>query len=74
MIETPTNHSLSRQDIIFRSIENNIGMVRRFVISKNGPSFQITLKLHRNQDLNAFAQMDISFTRLYPQPSNPTTI
>jgi hypothetical protein len=42
-IETPANHILSHQDIIFRSVENDVGIVRRFVISKKGSSFQITL-------------------------------
>ena len=73
-IGTPTNHSSSCWDIIFHSVENNIGIVRRFVISKKGSSFQINSKLRRNHDLNAFAQMDISFTRLCPPPSNPYTI
>jgi hypothetical protein len=27
-IETPTNHSSSRRDIVFRSVENNIGINR----------------------------------------------
>jgi hypothetical protein len=34
-------------------------------------SLQITLKLRRNHDLNAFARMDISFTRLCPRPPDP---
>jgi hypothetical protein len=36
-------------------------------------SLQITLKLRRNHDLNAFARMDISFTRLCPRPPDPNT-
>ncbi len=27
-IETPTNHSSSRRDIVFRSVENNVGISR----------------------------------------------
>ena len=73
-IGTPTNHSSSCWDIIFHSVENNVGIVRRFVISKKGSSFQMTLKLRRNHDLNAFACMDILITRLCPQPSNPNTV
>ena len=71
-IGTPTNHSSSCWDIIFHSVENNVGIVRRFVISKKGSSFQINSKLRRNHDLNAFAQMDISFTDSVHHP--PTLI
>jgi hypothetical protein len=39
-IETPTNHSSSRRDIVFHSEENNVGIVRRFVISKKGSVFK----------------------------------
>ncbi len=73
-IETPTNHSSSRWDIVFCFVEKNLWIVRRFVITKKGSSFQITLKLRRNHDLNAFARMDISFTRLCLWPSNPNTV
>ena len=73
-IETPTNHSSSRWDIVFCFVEKNVGNVRWFVILKKGSSFQITLKLRRNHNINAFALMDISFTRLCPQPSNPNTV
>jgi len=73
-IETPTNHSSSRWDIVFHSVENNVGIVRQFVISKKGSSFQITWKLLRNHNLSNFALMDISFTRLCPRPFNPNTV
>jgi hypothetical protein len=39
-IETPTNHSSSRRDIVFHSLEKNVGIVRRFVISN---SVEITI-------------------------------
>jgi len=74
MIETSTNHISSRRDIVFRSVENYAEIVRRFVISKKGSSFQITLKLRKNHDLNDCARMDISFIRLCPRPSNPDTV
>ena len=44
-IETPTNHISSCQDVVFRSVENDVGIIRRFVFSKKGLSFRITLKL-----------------------------
>ena len=73
-IETPANHSLSRQDIVFHSVENNLGITLWFVISTNVSSLQITLKLHRNLDLNDCTPMDNSFIRLCPRPSNPNTV
>ena len=73
-IETPANHSLSRQDIVFHSVENNLGITLWFVISTNVSSLQITLKLHRNHDLNDCTPMDNSFIRLCPRPSNPNTV
>ncbi len=36
MIKTPTKHSLSRQDIVFRYVDNHIGIVGQFLISKKG--------------------------------------
>ncbi len=59
-IETLTNHISSRRDIVFRSIENDVGIGKQIIISKKGSSFQITLKLRRNHDLNDCARMDIS--------------
>ncbi len=40
MIKTPTNHSSSRRDIVFRYVENHVGIVRRFLISKKGWVFK----------------------------------
>ena len=34
-IKTPTNHSLSHRDIVFRYVENHVGIVRQFLISKS---------------------------------------
>ena len=73
MIENPTNHSSSRRDKVFRLVENGIGIVMWFVILKKLSSFQITLKLHRNHDLNKFGRMDKLFIRLCSGPSNPNT-
>ena len=73
-IETPTNHSSSRRDIVFCFVENYVGITQWFVISKKVSSLQITLKLCRNHDLNAFARMDILFIRLCPRPFNPNTV
>ena len=33
-IETPTNHSSTRRDIVFHSVENSVGIVRRFEFRK----------------------------------------
>ena len=73
-IETPTNDISSHRDIVFRSVENDVGIGKQFVISKKGSSFQITLKLRRNHNLNNCVWMDISFTQLCPRPSNPNTV
>ena len=72
--ETPTNHSSSRWDIVFRFVEINVGIELQFVISKKVSSLLITLKLRRNHDLNDCAPMDISLKRLCPRPSNPNTV
>jgi hypothetical protein len=53
---------------IFR---RNFNTIRNF---EKGLEFSNHLKLRRNHNLNAFARMDISFTRLCPQPSNPNTV
>ena len=73
-IETPTNHRSSRWDIVFSSVGNHVGITRWFVISKKVSSLQITLKLHRNRDLNDCARMDILLIRLCLRPSNPNTV
>jgi hypothetical protein len=73
-IETPTNHSSLCQDKVFCSVENNAGISSWFVISKKVSSLQITLKLHRNHNLNNCAPMDFLFIRLCPRPSNPNTV
>ena len=67
------NHRSSRQDIVFRSVENHVGITEWFVISKKVSSLQITLKFRRNHNLNDGARMDISLIRLCPRPSNPNT-
>ena len=69
MIETPTNHSSSRRDIVFCFVEYDVGIHKYFVISKKGSSLQITLKLRRNHDLNAFA--DISFHKTLSASHQP---
>jgi hypothetical protein len=71
-IETPTNHISSRRDIVFRSVENHVGIGCRFIISKKGSSFQITSKLRRNHDLYDCARMEFLLIRLCPRP--PTLI
>jgi hypothetical protein len=60
--------------IVFHSVENDVGIVMQFVISKKVSRFQITLKLLRNHKLNNCTQMDILLIRLCPRPSNPNTI
>jgi hypothetical protein len=42
-----------------------------FLISKKGMSFQSTLKLHKNHNLNHFALMHSFLRRLCPQPPGP---
>ena len=39
-IETPTNHSSSHQDMVFRSVENNVGIIMQLVISKKARVFK----------------------------------
>jgi hypothetical protein len=45
-----------------------------FLISKKGLSFQSTLKLHKNHNLNHFAPTHTSLRRLCPRPPDPNTI
>jgi hypothetical protein len=73
-IETPRNHTSSQHRIVFAIVEKYVGIVLNFLISKKGLSFQSTLKLHRNHDLNHFAPMHSSLRRLCPRPANPNTV
>jgi hypothetical protein len=70
-IEIPRNHSSSQHQIVFAIVEKYIGIVANFLISQ---SFQITLKLHKNHDLNQFAPTHILLRRLCPQPPDPNTV
>jgi hypothetical protein len=51
-IETPINHSSSQHQTVFAIVKKYIGTVANFLISKKGLSFQITLELNKNHDLN----------------------
>jgi hypothetical protein len=42
-----------------------------FFISKKGLSFQSTLKLHKNHNLNHFVPTHILLKRLCPRPPDP---
>jgi hypothetical protein len=65
-IEAPRNHTLSQHRIVFAIVGKYVGIVMNFLISKKGLSFQSTLKLHENQDLNHFAPMRTLLRRLCP--------
>jgi hypothetical protein len=65
-VETPRNHTSSQHRIVFAIIEKHVGIVMNFLISKKGLSFQSTLKLHKNHNLNHFAPMHTSLRRLCP--------
>ncbi len=73
-IETPRNHTSSQHRIVFAIIEKYVGIVMNFPISKKGLSFQCTLKLHKNHDLNHFAPTHTLLRRLCPQPPDPSTV
>jgi hypothetical protein len=73
-VETPRNHNLSQHQIVFAIVEKYVGIVMTFLISKNRLSFQSTLKVHKNHDLNHFAPTYILLRRLCLQPPDPCTI
>ncbi len=73
-IETPRNHTLSQHWIVFAIVEKYVGIVMNFLISKKRLSFQSTLKLHKNHDLNHFAPTHTSLRRLCPGPPDPNTV
>ena len=73
-IETPRNHNSSQHQIVFAILEKYVEIAMNFLISKKGPSFQNTLKLHKNHDLNHFAPTHISLRRLSPRPPDPNTV
>jgi hypothetical protein len=73
-IETPRHHTSSQHQIVFAIVEKYVGIVMHFLISKKGLSFQSTLKLHKNQDLNHFAPTHTSLRRLCPRPPDPNTV
>jgi hypothetical protein len=73
-IETQRNHSTSKHQIVFAIVEKYIGTVTNFLISKKGPSFQITLKPHKNHNLNHFAPMHILWRSLCPRPPDSNTV
>jgi hypothetical protein len=63
--KTPTNHSSSRQDIVFQYVEKYVGIgyvfrSHRKVVRNNCISH---LKLCRNHDLNPFAPTTVGFTK-----------
>ncbi len=55
----------------FAIVEKYMGIVTIFLILQ---SFQITLKLHKNHNLNHFVPMHILLRRLCPLPPDPNTI
>ncbi len=63
-IETPRNHTSSQHRIVFAIVEKYVEVVMNFLISKKGLSFQSTLKLHKNHNLNHFAPTRTSLRRL----------
>jgi hypothetical protein len=65
---------LVQHQIVFAIVEKYVGIVMNFLISKKGLSFQSTLKLHKNHNLNHFAPMHILLRRLCLQPPDPYTI
>ncbi len=73
-IETPRNHTLSQHQIVFSFVENYVGIVMNFLISKKRLSFQSTLKLHKNHNLNHFVPTHTLLRRLCPWPPDPNTV
>jgi hypothetical protein len=65
---------LSQHQIVFAILEKYVEIAMNFLISKKGPSFQSTLKLHKNHNLNHFAPTHISLRRLCLQPPDPYTV
>ncbi len=61
-VETPRSLTLSQHRIVTAIVEKYAGIVLNFLISKKGLSFQSTLKLHKNHDLNHFAPTHTSLT------------
>jgi hypothetical protein len=72
-IETPRNHTSSQHRSVFAIVEKYVGIVMNFLLSKKGLSFQSTLKLHKNHDLNHFAPTHTLLRRLCLQPPNNNT-
>ncbi len=73
-IETPRNYTLSQHRIVFAIVEKYVGVVMNFLTSKKGLSFQSTLKLHKNHNLNHFAPMHNLLRRLCPRPPEPNKV
>jgi hypothetical protein len=65
-IETPRNHTSSQHQIVFAIVEKYVGIVMNFLISNKGLSFQSTLKLHKNHNLNHFVPVHTLLRRLCP--------
>jgi hypothetical protein len=59
------NSTKSQLITAFAIVEKYKGIVTNFLISH---SLQITLKLHKNHDLNHFVPVHISLRRLCPRP------
>ncbi len=72
-IETPRNHISLQHWIVFAIVEKYVGIVMNFLISKKRLSFQSTLKLHKNYNLNHFVPTHTSLRRLCPWPPDPNT-
>jgi len=73
-LKTPTNHSSSRQDIVFWYVENYVGIGYVFRSCRTVRNCISHLKLRRNHDLNPFALTIISPWRLCLRPPDPITV